>query len=272
VLTPLQVQRFETFGYLVLPQLLGDDIGWITEEFHAVFAESSLEHDGTKRTAIVPFVDQRERLAALVDHDAIEGVLGPLLGDDFTYCGSDGNFYSGDTGWHADGNHSIGKYLKIAIYLDPVDGDSGALRVIPGSHRAAALNGGWAARDAGRSVDLWGIEMRDVPSVTLRSEPGDVVVFNHNIMHASFGGSTARRMFTLNCVARVNTAAEVRELREYITVHRHFGLTRMHGPLMRDTGSPRRQRHLEQAIEHEDALLPDAMTQAQEPASQTQAM
>ena len=59
-----------------------------------------------------------------------------MLGDDFNYSGSDGNFYVGDTLWHSDG-YRESKYLsfKMAFYLDPVTAKSGCLRVIPGSHK-----------------------------------------------------------------------------------------------------------------------------------------
>ena len=51
----------------------------------------------------------------------------------------------GDSPWHSDWRRA-GDYrvLKIAFYLDPVDRDSGALRVIPGSHR---LDGDRFARE-----------------------------------------------------------------------------------------------------------------------------
>ena len=42
------------------------------------------------------------------------------------------------------------------------------------------------------------VDADEVPSVPLESNPGDVVFFNQNLWHASFGGETGRRMFTLN--------------------------------------------------------------------------
>src|SRR5436309_5329919 len=151
-LSPQQKHLFETFGFLVLPELLADDIGWITEEFEAAFRERGVVHDGTKRSCIVPFIDQRELLCTLLDHPRIEGLIASLLGDQFNYVGGDGNYYSGDTGWHSDGFHQVGKFLKVAIYLDPVTRDTGCLRVIPGTHRMDALaqpdqgRPGWDAR------------------------------------------------------------------------------------------------------------------------------
>jgi hypothetical protein len=252
-LTPQQKHHFETFGYLILPGLLADDIGWITEEFEAVFRGRQVVHDGTKRTCIVPFIDQRERLCTLLDHPRLLALISGLLGDDFNYLGGDGNYYAGDTGWHSDGFHRVGRFLKVALYLDPVARDTGCLRVIPGTHRMEA-EPGWEARQAGRSRELWGIEPRDVPCMPLESRPGDVVAFNHNLMHASFGGSTRRRMFTLNCCRRCETDAEIQDLTAYINSHGRFWIDHLHSDTMRGTGPSSRMRHLRQVMEHEGAL------------------
>src|SRR5438445_7319098 len=74
-LTDQQKQFFETFGYLILPGLLADDVGWITEEFEAAFRDRGVVHDGTKRSCIVPFIDQRELLCTLLDHPRVEGLI-----------------------------------------------------------------------------------------------------------------------------------------------------------------------------------------------------
>ena len=90
-MTEQQRRHFDTFGYLVLPGFVADDIAWITEEFEAVFRDRGVVHDGTKRSCIVPFIDQRERLSTLLDHPRLQELIGGLLGDDFIAekaCGS----------------------------------------------------------------------------------------------------------------------------------------------------------------------------------------
>lgn len=253
MLTDEQKHFFDTFGYLVLPKLLIDDIAWITDEFEAVFQGRGVLHDGSKRSTVVPFIDQREQLSTLLDHPKVVGLISSLLGENFNYVGGDGNFYTGDTQWHSDGFHHVGKFLKVALYLDPVKRESGCLRVIPGSHRVDLFDT-WAARQARNSLELWGIEQRDVPAIALESEPGDVVAFNHNLMHAAFGGSTRRRMFTLNCCARCETPAEIADLEKYIAGHARFWIDQMHSETMRGTASPARMVHLQQVIEHERHL------------------
>jgi ectoine hydroxylase-related dioxygenase (phytanoyl-CoA dioxygenase family) len=252
-LSTQQVDFFETFGYLVLPGLVANEIGWITNEFEMVFTDRGLVHDHRQRTCVVPFIDSREKLSTILDLSQIEGVAASLLGDDFNYVGSDGNYYAGDTQWHSDGFHTVGKFMKIALYLDPVKRDTGALRVIPGSHRIDLL-GKWDAREARHSSDRWGIEQNQVPAISLDSTPGDVVAFNHNLMHAAFGGSSQRRMFTLNCCRRCVTTEEIQDLESYIGGHDRFLNDHMHSDQMKATASAGRMVHLEQVIAHEGHL------------------
>ncbi len=241
---------FDTFGFLVVRGALRDDVEWIAEEHAAVFRDLGIAHTGEARTQVVPFIDHRPRLCGLLEHPAVEGLLGTVLGEDFNYIAGDGNYYSGDTGWHPDGAHSIGLYVKLAIYLDPVTAASGALRVIPGSHRHLD----WSARQAAESDGLWGVPGSAVPAVALESQPGDLVLFNHNIMHSSWGGGSARRMFTMNCGARARSEDELVELRSYIAHHHVYLMERTHTRLMREIATPRMMRHLEQVMENEGHL------------------
>lgn len=267
-LTEQQLRFYETFGYIVLPGLLKDEIGWITDEFEAVFVDRGIVHDPSKRSAFIPFIDQREKLCTIIDLPQIEGALADILGDDFSYLGSDGNFYSGDTRWHPDGNHVSGKWVKMALYLDPVTRDSGCLRVIPGTHRVEAIDK-WQAREAWSSEELWGVEGRDVPAVALESEPGDVVIFNQNLMHASYGGGTRRRMLAMSFISHLETEAEIADLKEVIGAQARFWCDSLHTDITRNTGPASRQIHLKQIAENEGhlpALAAKARAEMSEPA------
>ena len=92
---------------------------------------------GQKRHMVLGFVEQRPRLADLVEDDRIYDAIADLLGPDLVWITSDGNYYVGDTQWHPDAGGMLPSYhlIKVALYLDPVRADSGCLRVIPGSHR-----------------------------------------------------------------------------------------------------------------------------------------
>lgn len=250
-LTPQQLTFFNTFGYLVLPGLVTPDLPWIVQGFEEIFTQRSEKHDGTQRT--IAGTDSSERLCGLLDHPKVVGVAASLMGDDFNYLGGDANYYVGDTGWHSDGWHNDGLYVKMAFYLDPVTRETGCLRVIPGSHWVGSP---WldSLRRLNQPEPHFGIGGRDVPSVALESCPGDVVVFNHNLQHASFGGSNQRRMFTLNLCQRAKNPAELQELREFINSAARFWVEQTHSDVMRRTASPERMRHLAQVIENEDEL------------------
>jgi ectoine hydroxylase-related dioxygenase (phytanoyl-CoA dioxygenase family) len=257
--TPQQARFFEAFGYLKLTHALRDDMDWITSEFEQVFVDRGIVHDGTKRATIIPFIDQREKLCTLLDHPAIVNAGTALLGDDFNYLNSDGNYYAGDTGWHVDCPmqklHPVGKFIKLALYLEPLRAATGALRVIPRSHE---LGISWEGRHPRDSEKLYGIPLREIPGQVLETDPGDLLIFNHNILHASFGGASARRMFTMNLCAHANTPEEIAEFNKFFQSHSGDLTVVNRGPFfseqMRRTAGPERMRHLQQVIDMEKAL------------------
>ena len=107
-LSEQQLTFFETFGYLVFPGLFADEADAISDEFERVWAEHGgghhgRPHDNTRRSALLPFIDQSGYLSALLDDPRIDDVASLLLGDDYNYEDSDGNYYVGDTNWHSDG-------------------------------------------------------------------------------------------------------------------------------------------------------------------------
>ena len=199
-----QISFFRTFGFLHFPGLLNDCIDRITDEFELIWkshggGHNGQPHDAKKRSCIVPFPDQSEYLSRLLDDPRIHDIVASLCGNDFNYFTGDGNLYTSDTGWHSDGfirNRILS--IKMAFYLDPSTRDTGALRVIPGSHLDGDAYAETVEEQVRESESHWDITGAHVPSVALETVPGDVVVFNHNLKHAAFGGSGRRRMFTMN--------------------------------------------------------------------------
>ena len=127
----------------------------------------------------------------------VNGIFSSLLGDDFQYLGSDGNYYVGDTSWHSDGGWPRPIiYYKMALYLDPLTRETGALRVIPGSHRYGEGYAEEIHQLVRESEEQWGIGGSEVPAMVLETNPGDVVVFNQGTKHSTWGGGDRRRMFT----------------------------------------------------------------------------
>ena len=224
MLTPGQIAFFDTFGYLVLRGLFSaEEMAVIDREFEEVMAEDRAGEGfrGDKRHAVMACAEQRPAMRSVIDDDRIYGAMEDLLGPDLIWFGSDGNYYTGDTAWHSDGTVMDMGRIKVAFYLDPVTRYTGCLRFIPGSHKmplheelvplwvertkqiiAEGRQGDEALdkyREKGIDVDAQGFDIApdQIPAYAAESQPGDVVMFDENLYHASFGGETGRRMVCL---------------------------------------------------------------------------
>jgi len=210
-LTPQQVSFYETFGFLKVPGLLRDDIDQIERGFEAVFADKEhlrldidVElHNNEPRTMVPQFIDKHPALAGLNRDPRIIGVVASLLGEQFEYAQSDGNLYYCDSEWHCDiyGSPMDVRHVKLSIYLDSLRGDTGAPRLIPGTNHwksefAHSLRASF--RNFGQIPSIYGVEGPEVPSVTLDSDPGDLLLWDFRTIHASYFGMPRRRLFTLN--------------------------------------------------------------------------
>ena len=244
-----QLDFFDTFGYLAFPGLFNDCIDKIIEEFEDIWVKSGRTHDGINRSALIQFPDQSEYLSSLLDDHRIHDIASSLCGEDFNYFTGSGNYYVGDTSWHSDGyNQRPVKSIKLAFYLDPVTKNSGALRVIPGSHRNIDSFGDLL--ESHLTSDIFGMTGDQIPAVALESNPGDVLVFNHRIKHSSWGGSDARRMFTMNFSERYPDHL-IGNLKDFLSGEARFFIDRMHGPEMIKTATPERMHHLQQVREND---------------------
>lgn len=217
-LSPQQVAWFETFGYLVLPGWFADDVDRIRAGFEDVFEReeatlldpgneyhrtSDPDYQGETRWIIPSIVDKSEHLSWLRTDARLDAVSRALCGDDYAYAESDGNLFNCNVYWHMDAYGATADVLhvKAFFYLDPLRRESGALRVIPGSH----LGGPYTAalfrqlsKDPERIPDLLGVDIDGIPATTLEVDPGDLVLTNFRTLHASFGGGVRRRLFTVN--------------------------------------------------------------------------
>jgi ectoine hydroxylase-related dioxygenase (phytanoyl-CoA dioxygenase family) len=262
-LSPEQRAFYDAFGFLVFRQLLSaDEMHLISREAEEVLQEGLGGHPftGQRRHMVLGFVEKRPRLTSLVEDDRVYEVIEELLGPDFVWITSDGNYYVGDTQWHPDAGGLLPGYhlIKVAFYLDPVRRGSGCLRVIPGSHREpfhSALKPLHQHR-ADPPAYPFGVTGEQVPAYPLESDPGDVVLFNQALWHASFGGGNRRRMFTLNFTAAPKTEEEAalhRKLYEGHLKHQRSNpyrqLDRVYEPGFLTGGGPRRQGMVRQLVE-----------------------
>ena len=195
-LTEQQIACFDDLRLLVFPGLLADRIDRIIEEFEAVWAAlrrraRGRPHDGTQRSAIVPFPDQSDYLSSLLDDPRIHDIAASLLGDDFNYTSGDGNFYVGDTplALRRLRRPAPAEHQDRLLSRPGDEGRPAACGSSPAAIASASRGASQLQREVRQSQEVWGIPGDRCRPCRWRVVPGDVVVFNHNLKHASFGGS-----------------------------------------------------------------------------------
>lgn len=141
------------------------------------------DSDGNQQPVrILFFHEQSETLRTLLRDDRLQWI-GKLCGDDHrgTKMGAEGlikplDIQTGlsDLPWHKDcgqGGHSyLCNGLSVGISVTGADGQSGALGVVPGSHRANV-------QTAGKDGSL------DMAAIKLETNTGDVTVHCSDILH-----------------------------------------------------------------------------------------
>jgi ectoine hydroxylase-related dioxygenase (phytanoyl-CoA dioxygenase family) len=191
-LTEGQIDFHKTFGYTVLKQLFSaDELPTIRKEFDTSMADqyAHTPYDGTERHWAPLMDEETPFFASLMEDPRLLTVARQLYGDDVLGIGTDANRYTGDTRWHRD-TRTVHQYgVKFAFYLQPVGANTGALRVIPGTHRLP--------NDDQFASGVQSLPLEQVPCAVLTSEPGDVVAFDLRMWHASYGGSDDRHMCTI---------------------------------------------------------------------------
>jgi hypothetical protein len=208
-LSPQQLRFFEVFGFLRLKGLFAAEAERIQRGFEEVFSgdltwETHEElHFNDQRQIIVQVVSKSPDLSWLLTDGRVTGIVESLLGPGAEYAESDGNLFYCDTSWHSDMYSApLDQYhLKLSFYLDPLTRDTGAIRMIPGTNWHETAYAERLRRDLaspGVIEGNFGVAPVDIPSWTLESTPGDVIIWNFRTIHASFGGEHRRRLFSMN--------------------------------------------------------------------------
>jgi hypothetical protein len=225
MLTREQMDAFRVFGFLVIREAFTpEEMERIAHEAERVW-EAYLGRPAApdEPLGIAPFLELNPRLLFLIEDDRIYIPMTQLLGQDVIWSGSEGN--QGIAGgraahhWHADrpGPLELGyTRIKIILYMDPMRKDTGALRVIPGSHRSPFHEALEPFQIAHVEADprFFGMNGADVPAYPVETDPGDVVVFNQSLFHAVYGHPDRRRRFiALKYAARPTTPAHLASLR-----------------------------------------------------------
>ena len=212
-----QKRFFEVFGFLCLRRHFTEQEMQRLRAKAEYILDQDLQGQSAplaERQQVNGFVERDSDLASLIEDDRVYEIAEATLGKNFVWIGSDGNRYLGDTGWHPDGSNFDYTRIKFLFYLDSLQRNTGALRVIPGSHlpmfhsilfpliqRSDSSITAYGVRAPKRhdpNASGFGCASFDIPSVAIETNPGDMVIFNQNIWHSSFGGRPGRLMFTMS--------------------------------------------------------------------------
>ncbi len=142
-----------------------------------ITAPVTREYEEETREIIPAFIDKSPKLSWLRDDPRTVAVAKGLLGDGYVYAESDGNLFNCDVYWHLDAYGAVEgvEHIKLSFYLDELHHDTGALRVIPGSHfestYAKKLHRG-IAHEPARVRENLGTRGRRDPFVDPRCHPG----------------------------------------------------------------------------------------------------
>jgi hypothetical protein len=227
LLTPEQLRFFHTFGYIVLKQVFSpQEMKTIGAEFDGALAANYPDRpfDGSHRHYATMMDDDTPFFASLIESPPLWPIAEQIYGGKALGICSDGNRYVGNSGWHRDtGTATDGvRGVKFAIYLQPVGAETGALRVIPGSHRIPV-------NDQVFDEGVYKLPLAQVPATALCSEPGDVVAFDLRLWHASCGGKADRRMCTVVYYHDPETPGETAAIVQTAVFNAKVGQKEFHG-------------------------------------------
>lgn len=141
--------------------------------------------------------DVLQRMPALEElsrHGDVVALCRAFFGRDFQVVASDANVLVDDSYWHSDGFYEHTAFLRFVVYLERLDAHDGALRFLPGSHRVGNAWQGFPVRCVMQHDTMLDVAGSEVPAVAVPSEPGDVVVFDTNTLHAAWHGDVRRQL------------------------------------------------------------------------------
>ncbi len=263
--TQEHVNLFDTFGFVKLPGYFKDEVKWIGHEFDRMMAEKYGQLLKNRPYFYPQFADSSAKLTALLENPKVVDLAQKFCGENYIYKGSDGNMFVEGSPWHRDYLVRT-KSMKMLVYLEHNKMDGGPFCAIPGSHfvddtfssyLTAALTwpeppvlGGFDEKrrfGMGNNPKIIG-QNENIPYVKVDSRPGDVIIFNHNLVHCVNAPISAkqRRLFGLHFCADLrsqpqiqNGELEMAEMRRIALYEmRDFKLPHYYGPCVMASQSP----------------------------------
>jgi len=180
------VEQFRSDGFVVLRDAFDPAplIAEVTEAFAEGFGDvgpNNVSAEAAIAFRYLPLMSERAPVSLELLHGFSATAAG-LLGTPVLPVRAKAVEYHGGSSRHRDSELDLAS-LGFACYLEPLTAERGALRVVPGSHRG----------DPGASSSS--------SEVAVETSPGDVIVFDEHLLHASDGGEV-RHQWRVDYVAR----------------------------------------------------------------------
>jgi hypothetical protein len=209
-----ELSRFDAFGFLVLRGLFAQEVDELSAGFEVALREAPLQvvscpqfyaaapsWSAHARQAVFDVVEGSSSLARLRRDPRVTEIVRQIVGAEHVATDSV-SLFNCDTHWHNDGLFAPSGRPSILFmwYLDRLTAETGALRVIPGSHHPGPFR--TALDDELMSSDkplsrAFGTKPHELPAIALDVEPGDLVLIDYRVFHSSFHGGVRRRLITV---------------------------------------------------------------------------
>lgn len=213
---------YDAYGYLVLRGLFADDADRLATAFDEVFADPAnprldynvIGHRWHSEYLMADVVERHPDLDALRTDPRITDAVTTLLGPSTAYTNSDASICCCETEWHYDTptTATTSRHVKALFYFEPVEADTGALRVLPASHHDLDTHHGVLAPFLGFDGQIearTGIAGEHLPHWALPTAPGDVILLDFRVLHASYGSTEPRRRLAVNFHDTASTPTDV---------------------------------------------------------------
>lgn len=195
-LTPLQIQQYDSFGFLIIRDFLDPDLlQALRDRLTRLKTEESGEPDPLKHTGrVVGMFDMDPLHVELFDDMRLYQIAEQLLRAEknVRFLGDEYASFSTPADWHPDmGAATSFESLKFGFYLDDVS-RGGYLNVVPGSHHPQFSD----------SIAAYRSSQTPAPPMegahACMTNPGDLLIFNLKLWHegtANPAGTHRRVLF-----------------------------------------------------------------------------
>lgn len=199
-LSPQQLAHYREQGYLLFhePVLPDAEFARLREMF-----EENLARYGADDLDTMHFRDPRLLEFLLCDHvlDLVEPITGPNIGLWSSHFISKPPFSGKATPWHEDSAYWAGRIstmenvVTVWLALDRVDEENGAMKVVPGTHRAGGQSE-YEAVDGEENIFVEQIRtdlVDERQAVAFELEPNQCSLHDSRIVHGAPANTSSRR-------------------------------------------------------------------------------